>query len=88
MSTKQKILYDRNKKCKLPPPARSPFEEIPNLEDILAHEEALDLKRRNINKKQDNEETLADYMMTQQHYQKLYDPKDIKDADLMLLKLR
>ena len=88
MSTKDKIIYERNKKCTLPPPARSPFEEIPNLEAILAMEEAADLKKRNISKKVENEETLADYMMTAKQYQNLYDPKDCKDADLMLLKLR
>ena len=64
LSTKDKIMYERNKKCTLPPPARSPFEEIKNLEAILAMEEAADLKKRNISKKIETEKTLADYMMT------------------------
>jgi hypothetical protein len=66
MSIKQRLIYERDKNITLPPPARSPFEIIKGLEDILAKEEALELKKRNITKKETIEKTLADYMMTQQ----------------------
>lgn len=70
MDLKTRLVYDRDKKLTLPPPIRSPFEEICNLEMILEREEAQELKKRKMVKKNEDsgEVTLADYMMTQQQY--------------------
>jgi hypothetical protein len=40
------------------------------------------------NRTEDDGMTLADYMMTKEQYERLFQSKEIKDADLMLLKLK
>jgi hypothetical protein len=66
MDFKTLLIYERGRKITLPPPSRSPFEIIKNLEMILDQEETVELKRRNISRKADDNSQilLADYMMT------------------------
>jgi hypothetical protein len=90
---KQKLLAERDKGLKLPPPMRSCFEQIPGLERILALEELEELKKKRSVAEGSKESkidaaALADFMMTDEQYQKLYDKQVYDGADIMLLKLR
>ena len=90
---KSKLIVDRDKGLKLPPPIRNCFEIIPGLEVILAQEELEEKKKKSAfadegkDSKLDRE-ALSDPMMTNEQYQKLFDKQVYNGADIMLLKLR